>query len=206
MPTFMAELRKREGLAPRALEFVVLTAARTGEALGARWSEFDLEAGLWTVPAERMKGARQHRVPLSKRALAILKEMAATRLNDFVFPGVRRGRSLRDKAMMVVLRELRCDCTVHGFRSSFRDWAAETTNFAREVAEAALAHAVGNKVEAAYRRGDLFEKRRELMEAWASHCEPAGGTSTQAGKRGNAASTAPGEWKSEGFVVSCSED
>jgi integrase len=173
MPAFMTALRKREGIAPRALEFVILTAARTGEGLGARWHELDLEAGVWTVPAGRMKGEREHRVPLSMRVIAFLKKLAALRYNELVFPGSKRGRPLGDMGLLMVLREMGHErITVHGFRSSFRDWAAETTNFPREVAEAALAHAVGDKVEAAYRRGDLFEKRRELMEAWTRHCEP----------------------------------
>jgi len=173
MPAFMIALRRRQGCAPRALEFVILTAARTGEGLGARWDEFDLEAGMWTVPAGRMKGGREHRVPLPKRVVTILKELAVLRLNELVFPGLKRGRPLGSMRLLTLLRDMEHGhITVHGFRSSFRDWAAETTNFPREVAEAALAHAVGDKVEAAYRRGDLFEKRRELMEAWGQHCEP----------------------------------
>jgi integrase len=173
MASFMKALRARESISAHALEFTILTASRTNEALGARWTEFDLAAGLWIVPAERMKSAREHRVPLSQRAVAILSEMAAVRLNDFVFPGMKRKRPLSNMSLLMLLRGMEHELvTVHGFRSSFRDWAAETTNFPREVAEAALAHVVGDKVEAAYRRGDLFGKRRELMEAWARHCTP----------------------------------
>lgn len=173
MPAFTALLRTREGVTAQALEFTILTVARTGEALGARWPEFNLKAALWTVPASRMKSGREHRVPLSPRAVAILKELAKTRTNDFVFPGLKRGRPLSNMALLMLLRDLEHGhVTVHGFRSSFRDWAAEKTDFAGEVAEAALAHVIGDQVEAAYRRGDLFEKRRELMNAWARHCEP----------------------------------
>jgi integrase len=173
MPTFIAALAERDGVAPRALEFVILTAARTGEVLGARWPEIELDEALWTVPAERMKAGRVHRVPLSKRAIAVLKEQAAVRSDDFVFPGMKLRRPLSDMSLLMLLRDMHfAHVTVHGFRSSFRDWAAETTYFPREVAEAALAHVVADRVEAAYRRGDLFEKRRELMEAWARHCRP----------------------------------
>lgn len=174
MPTFTALLRTREGVTAQALEFTILTVARTGEALGARWPEINLKAALWTVPASRMKSGREHRVPLSPRAVAILKELAKTRTNDFVFPGLKPGRPLSNMALLMLLRDIgHGHVTVHGFRSSFRDWAAEKTDFAGEVAEAALAHVIGDQVEAAYRRGDLFEKRRELMNAWAKHCEPA---------------------------------
>ena len=169
--TFMAALRTREGVAARALEIAILTAARTGEVLGARWDEVGLEAKVWTVPASRMKGGREHRVPLSRAAVALLKNMQTVGPNDLVFPGDRRGKPLSNMSMLMTLRRMgRSDLTAHGFRSTFRDWAAECTNFPREVAEAALAHVVGDKVEAAYRRGDLFEKRRRLMEAWARHC------------------------------------
>jgi integrase len=168
-PKFMAALRKREGIAARCLEFTILTASRTGEAIGARWDEIDTKAGIWTIPAARMKGARIHRVPLSKRVLAILK--ALPREGEFVFIGAREGQHLSNMAMLAVLKAMgRSDLTVHGFRSSFRDWAAETTNFPNEVAEMALAHAVSDKVEAAYRRGDMFAKRRSLAEAWATFC------------------------------------
>jgi integrase len=170
--TFMAALKTRQAVAARALEFAILTAARTGEVLGARWDEVGLQAKVWTVPASRMKGGREHRVPLSPPAISVLKEMQTRHHCDLVFPGNRRGKSLSNMAMLMVLRRMdRADLTAHGFRSTFRDWAAECTNFPREVAEAALAHLVGDKVEAAYRRGDLFEKRRRLMDAWAAYCQ-----------------------------------
>jgi integrase len=166
---FMVDLRQDSSAGTRALEFTILTAARTGEALGATWDEIDLTAKVWTIPAERMKGGREHRVPLSSAALALLKRMQSIRTNDFVFPGMR-GR-LTPKTMQLVLRRMgRRGLTVHGFRSSFRDWAAERTSFPREAVEMALAHAVSNAVEAAYRRGDLFEKRCRLMEEWATFC------------------------------------
>jgi integrase len=168
VPAFVMALREREGVAPRALEFAILTAARSGEVLGARWDEFDLEARIWTVPAARMKAGREHRVPLSGRALEILREMEQNRLGEFVFPGTKLGRPLSTMAMEMVLRRMKVDATVHGFRSAFRDWAGERTSFPREVAEAALAHLVGNAVERAYRRGDALEKRRWLMNSWAS--------------------------------------
>jgi integrase len=174
---FMAQLREQSSTAARALEFTILTAARTGEVLGARWDEIDVDAAVWTVPSDRMKGAREHRVPLSAAALAVIENMQTRRENDYVFPGDRRDR-LSGRAMDMLLRRMGREVTVHGFRSSFRDWAAEHTNFAREVAEAALAHVVGDKVEAAYRRGDLFDKGRRLMTAWADFCNeaPASGT------------------------------
>jgi integrase len=168
---FMAELRKREGIAARALEFTILTAARTGEVLGARWEEMNIQDKVWVVPPSRMKAAREHRVPLSRAAVAVLKQMQGLRHADLVFPGNRRGKPLSNMSMLMMLRRMgRSDLTAHGFRSTLRDWAAERTNFPREVAEAALAHVVGDKVEAAYRRGDLFEKRRRLMDAWATYC------------------------------------
>jgi integrase len=180
LPAFMADLRKREGVAAQALEFTVLTAARTGEVIGARWDwdEIDLKAGVWVVPAGRMKAGKEHRIPLSPRAVELLKDLYREDDNDFVFIGPRAGSGLSNMAMTTVLRRMgRSDITVHGFRSAFRDWAAERTNFPREVAEMALAHTIGDKVEAAYRRGDLFAKRKALMEAWAKYCEapaPAG--------------------------------
>jgi integrase len=170
-PAFVAALREREGVAPRALEFAILTAARSGEVFGALWDEFDLEACIWTVPAARMKAAREHRVPLSARAVEILQEMKQNRLSEFVFPGVKSRRPLSTMALEMVLRRMKVDVTVHGFRSAFRDWAGETTHFPREVAEAALAHLVGDAVERAYRRGDALKKRRELMDAWAGFLE-----------------------------------
>jgi integrase len=172
LPRFMAGLRKRDGVASRALEFTILTCARTSEAIGATWGEFDLRAKLWNVPGARMKAGKDHRVPLSDRAIAILKKLP--REGEFVFIGAREGKALSNMAMLKVLEALgRKDLTVHGFRSTFRDWAAETTSFPREVCEMALAHAVGDRVEAAYRRGDLFPKRRALAKAWADHCAKA---------------------------------
>jgi len=171
MGEFMAALRRQEGDASHALEFLILTAARTSEVTGARWHEIDMGNALWIVPADRIKASKEHRVPMSAPALAIVQAMAETRQGEFVFPGGRRGRPLTHMAMAGVLKRMKRDeITVHGFRSSFRDWAAERTNYSREVAEMALAHAVGDKVEAAYRRGDLLEKRRRIMADWAKHC------------------------------------
>jgi integrase len=166
---FMAQLRQRSTTVARALEFTILTAARSAEVLGARWDEIDLAAKLWTVPANRMKGAREHRVPLSAAALAVIEHMHLYRENDYVFPG-DRGDRVSGMAMSLQLRRMGRDVTVHGFRSTFRDWAAERMNFPREVVEKALAHTVGSKVEEAYQRGDMFEKRRQLMQAWADFC------------------------------------
>ncbi|MGP0091975.1 MAG: tyrosine-type recombinase/integrase [Xanthobacteraceae bacterium] len=160
LPDFLVRLREQEGIAARALEFAILTAARTGEALGARWPEIDLLDKTWTVPAGRMKAGKEHRIPLSARALAILEEMKplADASEAFVFPGGKHGKPLSNMAFLMLLRRMgRDDLTAHGFRSTFRDWCSERTNFPSEVAEMALAHAVGDKVEAAYRRGDLFE-------------------------------------------------
>jgi integrase len=173
---FLTRVREQGGTSPRALEFAILTATRTGEVLGARWGEIDLAEKTWTIPAERMKAHREHRVPLSPRALAILAEMKRARQSDsndaFVFPGGKPGKPLSNMTFLMLMRRMgRADLTAHGFRSSFRDWAAERTSFPSEVAEMALAHVVSSKVEAAYRRGDLFEKRRKLMEAWANFCD-----------------------------------
>jgi integrase len=171
VPAFMIDLQKRQATVASALEFAILTAARSGEVLGARWEEFDLDRAAWTVPAVRMKGGREHRVPLSRQALKIMKAMFEARNGTFVFAGQIPGRPLSMTALLKLLRRMKIkDPTVHGFRSAFRDWAAECTNFSNEACEAALAHAVENKVEAAYRRGDLFDKRGELMEAWATFC------------------------------------
>jgi integrase len=171
VPAFVANLQTRQATAALALEFAILTAARSGEVLGARWVEFDLERAVWTIPAVRMKAGREHRVPLSRRALKIVKAMHEARDGDFVFPGQESGTPLWAMALGMVLRRMRIeDVTVHGFRSAFRDWAAECTNFTNEVCEAALAHVIENKAEAAYRRGDLFDKRRKLMDAWAVYC------------------------------------
>jgi len=170
MSAFMGELAGRDGIAALALRFAILTAGRTGEVLGAKWSEIDLQGRLWIIPGERMKGGRDHRVPLSDDAMAILEPLHRARTGDHVFPGGRRTR-LSGMALLMLLRRMnRAELTIHGFRSSFRDWAAERTNFRGEIVEAALAHAVGGKVEAAYRRGDMLEHRRRLMEAWAAHC------------------------------------
>jgi integrase len=163
--------RDQEGIAARALEFLILTAARTGEVIGAQWDEVDLEDEVWVVPGTRMKAGREHRVPLSAAALTVLEQLKRLREGDFVFPGGRKGRPLSNMAMLKLLDRMgRDDLTAHGFRSTFRDWAAESTNFPREVVGMALAHTIESKVEAAYRRGDLFQKRRQLMEAWAKFC------------------------------------
>jgi integrase len=170
---FMSELRSRAGALAAALEFLILTAARTSEVINARWGEIDWSARMWTIPASRMKSGREHRVPLSADALAVLDRMK-TAGGEFIFGGSEPGRKLGTMALLGLLRRMgRSDITAHGFRSTFRDWAAERTNFPSEVAEMALAHAVGSKVEAAYRRGDLFDKRRRLMEAWAEYCAKA---------------------------------
>jgi Integrase len=174
VPAFVAALRQREAMAARALEFTILTAARSGETFGLTWKEIDLEAALWIVPAKRMKAGREHRVPLTPRAVEILTELAelGAEPDAHVFPGQKEGRPLSIMSMDMILRRMKVDFTVHGFRSSFRDWAGEETSFPREVAEAALAHVVGDETERAYRRGDALEKRRKLMAAWASYCEP----------------------------------
>jgi integrase len=171
MGAFMKELRAIEDLAARALEFTILTATRTTEATGARWKEIDLQAGVWTIPGTRMKAKRAHRVPLSKAVLALLKALPRVEGSPFVFPGRKTDKPLSNMAMLVLLqRRMGRAATVHGFRSAFRDWAAELSNFPGEVAEMALAHVIEDQTEAAYRRGDLFEKRAKLMEAWATYC------------------------------------
>jgi integrase len=169
---FIAELRQRDGVPARALEFLILTAARTGEVTGARWDEINLADRVWIVPGSRMKGAREHRVPLSEAAMAVVEKMAKIRHGDRVCPGQVDGRPIANTAFLVLLRRMgRGNLTAHGFRSTFRDWCAERTAFPAEVAEMALAHAVGDKVEAAYRRGDLFDKRWALADAWARFCD-----------------------------------
>jgi len=186
---FMADLRTQQGASARALEFAILTASRSKPVRLAKWSEIDLKAKLWTVPAENMKAGRPHTVPLSDRAIAILKGLAETRESDFIFPSTKPRKGLSDMAMTALIRRMHKASlaaggkgytnkdgeviTVHGFRSSFRDWASEQTAFASEVSEMALAHIVSNKVEAAYRRGDLLEKRRRLMDEWSRYCERA---------------------------------
>jgi integrase len=166
--TFLVALRDRPAIAARALEFLILTAARTGEVLGMRWAEVDLKAKTWVVPAERMKGHREHRVPLSDAAVRILERLE--RESEYVFPGSGRA-CLSETSMLKLMRRMgHGRITSHGFRSSFSDWAAEQTHFPREVCEAALAHMTGNDVERAYRRGDQLEKRRKLMQQWATFC------------------------------------
>ena len=172
MPAFMACLRAEVGVAARGLEFCILTASRSGEAIGARWTEIDMKAKVWTVPPERMKAHREHRVPLSNRAMTILHQMRELPGDEFIFPGGKAKRPLSGMAFLMLLRRMkRDDLTAHGFRSTFRDWAAERTSFPSEVAEMALAHTISDKVEAAYRRGDLVDKRRRLAEEWADFCE-----------------------------------
>jgi integrase len=164
---FMRALYFEKGIAARALEFAILTAARSGEVRLATWSEIDVKSCTWTIPAERMKSGREHRIPLSPRAMLLLDEVFITPWLKLIFQ-TPRGVALSDMALVAVCRRLGADCVPHGFRSTFRDWCAENTNVGREVAEMALAHSVGNEVEAAYRRGDLFEKRRALMKEWAA--------------------------------------
>ncbi|WP_152046879.1 tyrosine-type recombinase/integrase [Aureimonas psammosilenae] len=178
VPAFLIRVREAEALAARALEFTILTAARSGETLGARWSEIDLKKAVWTIPANRMKAGKEHRVPLSGRVVDILRALHEARTEEFVFPSLQRRdplkpcKPLSNMAMMMFLRRLKVDVTVHGFRSAFRDWCGNETSYPREVAEQALAHHVGDAVERAYRRGDALEKRRQLMEAWAAYLTP----------------------------------
>jgi integrase len=171
LPAFMAELRAQKGIAARALEFAILTAARTKEALGATWDEIDLAEKVWSIPSERMKASRPHRVALSTAAFDIVSQMRHVQSGRFVFPGAKSDQRLSNMALLMLLRRLGHEGpTVHGFRSSFADWAAERTAYPDEVRRMALAHTVSDKVEAAYRRGDLFEKRRALGQAWADFC------------------------------------
>jgi integrase len=168
---FIEKLRKREATAALALELCILTAARSGEILGMQWSEIDFDKDVWTVPANRMKAGREHRVPLPPRAVAILRRLEEVKEGEFVFPGQARDKPLSNMAMEMILRRMNIqDATVHGFRSSFRDWAGNVSDFPREVVETALSHVVGDKAEQAYRRGDALEKRRKLMEAWSAYC------------------------------------
>ena len=175
VPAFAAALRGRTGVSARALEFLILTAGRSGEVRGAFWDEIDDQAAIWTVGPQRMKWKREHRVPLVPRALEILTEMRLIRCSEYVFPGARSGRPLSEMSFEMLLRRAGQGAfTPHGFRSSFRDWVGESTNFPREIAEAALAHTFGDETERAYRRGDALQKRRELMIAWAGFldCQP----------------------------------
>jgi integrase len=178
VPALMAQLRERQGTNERALEFLILCASRSGEVMGANWSEIDLAKKVWTVPAERMKSGKEHRVPLSTRAMTILADMREIRTNNYIFPG-DRGPAITAHCMRRLLRALGSAGQVHGFRATFKTWASERTNFPREVIEAALAHTIGNAVENAYQRGDLFEKRSRLMTAWAEFC----GKPAQAGAK-----------------------
>jgi integrase len=172
LPGFIAALKTREGIAARALQFLILTAARTGEVIRARWTEIDFDEKIWTVPAGRMKGGREHRVALSPQAIALLNDMPREDGNPFIFIGSQRGEGLSNMSLTAVTRRMgQGDITVHGFRSTFRDWVAERTNYPSEVAEMALAHAVSDKVEAAYRRGDMLAKRHRLARDWAEYCE-----------------------------------
>ena len=174
LPAFMAKLRTHEGLGALALELTILTACRTSEVVKARLTEFDLSKKVWTIPAERMKAGIEHRVPLSERAIAIVKKLKqfASR-SPYVFPGSNRSKPLSNAAMSAVLKRMgRDSITVHGFRSTFSDYVSEQTSFSHETREHALAHQISDKAEASYRRGDQFEKRRKLMEAWASYCDP----------------------------------
>jgi integrase len=192
LPQFIAKLRSMTGVGRRALEFTILTAVRTNEALGAKWTEIDFEQQVWVIPAGRMKAGKEHRVPLSHRAVAILQELHELNVSPYAFPGLTRERPLSNLAMNRVLARAGISpaiATVHGFRSSFRDWAGECTAFPREIAEAALAHQVGDATERAYRRADALNKRRELMAAWARYLETAG--SGQGGARAPEPETVP---------------
>jgi integrase len=175
LPAFMIKLHQREGIAARVLEFCILTAARLGEVTGAKWGEFNLLDKVWTIPGHRMKNGREHRVPLSDAALAVLKEMRTLRPTDdadaYMFPGSKPGRSLSNKGMwQLVTRRMGLNITTHGFRSTFSDWAHERTSYSNHAIEQSLAHTVGSAVERAYRRSDLFDQRRRLMDAWATFC------------------------------------
>ena len=171
VPAFIAQLPGRDAMAARGLEFLILTAARSGEVLGATWAEMDLEKAIWIIPGKRMKAGKEHRVPLSPKALAIVKALHDTRISDYVFPGQKKDKPLSGMALEMQMRRMKADAyTVHGFRSAFRDWAGDCTSFPRDVAEQALAHRVGDATERAYRRADALEKRRKLMSAWEEYC------------------------------------
>ncbi len=182
----MAQLRAATGNGARALEFAILTAARSGEVRGATWGEIDLHAKTWTVPADRMKAGKEHRVPLPEQALAIFESLPGGAPTDIIFQAPRGG-TLSDATLSAVLRRMKVDAVPHGFRSTFRDWSAEMTAYPHELAEMALAHSVGNKVEAAYRRGDMFEKRRRMMSDWAAFCSRPAITGDVRSIRGDAA-------------------
>lgn len=172
VPAFLERLRGSDAMAARALEFNILCASRSGETIGAKWSEINFDAGVWVIPRQRMKAGKEHRVPLSKQAVALLDRLKETReAKGYIFPGERKDKPLSNMAMAMLLKRLKVAVTVHGFRSSFRDWAGDATSFPREVAEAALAHSVGNAVEAAYRRSDALERRRKMMQAWADYLD-----------------------------------
>ena len=177
VPAFLVRLHEKETWGRLALEAAILTAARSGEIRGATWDEIDLETGLWTIPAGRMKANKPHVVPLSPAARRIFERAAELRTagSKYVFHGARPDKPMSDMTLMKVLRDMEAGCTAHGFRSSFRDWVSESTNFGGDLAEAALAHAIGNKTEAAYRRGNLLDKRRRLMDAWGAYCDGAPG-------------------------------
>jgi len=170
IPKFLNQLKPKKTVAALALEFTILTAARTGEILGADWSEIDFENKLWAIPSYRMKAKQKHVVPLSDRAMEILYRLSETRHSDFVFPGTKPHKPMSNMSMAMILRRMKIDATVHGFRSSFRDYCGDQTSFPREVAESALAHKVGNSVEQAYRRRDALDKRRQLMNVWSNFC------------------------------------
>jgi integrase len=171
VPAYVTRLQFAEAMAARGLEFLILTASRSGEVLGAKWPEFDLEEAVWTVPAERMKAGKEHRVPLSPRAVAIVKDLREAKVNDYVFPGEKKDRPLSGMAFAMLMRRMKVSqYTAHGFRSAFRDWAGDETSYPRELAEAALAHRVGDATEQAYRRSDALGRRRKLMVAWADYC------------------------------------
>lgn len=178
LPAFMKTLAAQPGMGARALEFAILTASRSGEVRGAKWNEFDLESAIWTVPADRMKAGKEHRVPLSASALAIITTQKETAFCDYVFPSPRES-ALSDMTLSAVLRRMKVAAVPHGFRSTFKDWCSEHTDYSRDVTEMALAHTIGNKVEAAYRRGDLFDKRKQLMQDWAEFARTGQGVDTE---------------------------
>lgn len=168
---FMATLREQTAVSSSGLEFLILTAARTGEVIGATWNEIDLDNEIWIVPGDRMKNGKEHRVPLSSASIEVLRRMESIAVSNYVFPGGKNNRPLSNMAFLQLLKRMgHGDLTGHGFRSTFRDWVAERTNYPNEVAEMALAHTVGDKVEAAYRRGDMFDKRRHLLDDWSGFC------------------------------------